>query len=138
MSDPERTLVDALRSPSWLGGARPLARALWKHRHSERWDPDRFVETLLEAGNGAAVKRLDAFDHVMELRIADVLNSVAELRTRGIVPLEPGAGKGGRTDTRCGVRLNVDLDPGDEEDAEDEEYAEEDLEFLDELEDLDL
>lgn len=131
MSDPERTLVDALRSPSWLGGARPLARALWEHRHSDRWDPDRLVETLLEAGNGAAIKRLDAFDQVLKLGIADVLNSVAELRTRGIVALEPGAGGGGRTDTRCGVRLNVDLD---EEDGED---ADEDPEFLDELEDLD-
>ena len=116
MSDPERTLVDALRSPAWLGGARSLAQAFREHRRSNRWDPDRLVETLLRAGNGAAIKRLAALDKVLELGIADVLDSVADRRTRGIVALEPGAGAGGRTDTRCGVRLNVDLDEADVDD----------------------
>jgi len=123
MSDPERTLVDALRSPSWLGGARPLAQALREHRRSDRWDPDRFVEALLRAGNGAAIKRLGALDHLMGLDIAEVVNSLSDRRTCGIVALEPGAGTGGRTDTRCGVRLNVDLDVKDEEDEEEGENS---------------
>ena len=130
VSDRERTLVDGLRSPSWLGGARHLARALREHCRSDWWDPDLFIDMLLAAGNGAAIKRLAALDHFLDLGIGDVLMAVEEKRTSGIVDLEPGAGSGGRIDTRSGVRLNVDLDAEVEED--DPEY----LDYLDELERL--
>lgn len=128
VSDPERTLVDALRSPSWLGGARALARALEEHYRSDRWDMDCFIEALAHAGNGAAIKRLGALALQLRLGMAEVLYSVADRRTRGIVALEPGAGSGGRIDWRLRVRLNVDVD-GEEDVGDDLEEG--DLEGLD-------
>ena len=129
MSDPDRTLVDALRSPSWLGGVRPLARAFREYYRSDGWDPDRFIETLLEAGNGAAVKRLYALALLLDLGIADVLRAVADRRTFGIVALEPGAQKGGRVDTWCRVRFNVSLDEEEEGVGDELDYG--DLDGLD-------
>ena len=69
---------------------------------------------MAQAGNGAAIKRLDALALLLNLGIAEVVNAVAERRKLGIVALEPGAQKGGRVDTRCRVRFNVSLDEDDD------------------------
>jgi len=132
-SGPERTIVDALRSPAWLGGIRPLAYALRKHRWSDGWDPDRFIEIMEHAGTGPAVKRLAALDTLLSLHIADVVQAVADKRTGGIVALEPGR-LGGRIDTYSGVRVNVDPEGDERNDIDrlDDEYSD------DELEDVDL
>lgn len=128
ISNPERTLVDALRSPWWLGGARPLAEAL-RNYWWEGPDRDPFTEMLMEVANGPAVKRLMALNHHLDLGIADVLQPVLERRTHGIVDLEPGAGSKGPIDTHSGVRMNVCLEGEDLErdyaawcDEEDDEW----------------
>ena len=93
-----------------MEGARPLAQALRGYRYSEDWNPDHFVDMLFHAGGGGAVKRLSVLNRILDLGIGDVVDSIAERRTRGIVDLEPGAGRRGRIDTRYGVRVNIDLD----------------------------
>jgi len=131
-SGPERTIVDALRSPRWLGGIGPLAYALRRHRSSEGWDADRFVEIMEHAGNGPAAKRLAALDDLLGLGITDVVRAVADKRTAGIVALEPGI-PGGRIDNYSGVRVNVDPhgDEGNDLDRVDTEYPDDDLEDFD-------
>ena len=128
VSSAERTLVDALRAPAWIGGVLFLKAALEAYRLSEAWNPDLLVEMLESAGNDAAIRRLGAITDALGINFDDVLFELRDWRRKGVIDLEPGAGKKGPVARWWRVRLNVDLyqrqwdgdDPGDH----DEEYEE--------------
>lgn len=128
VSDRIRTLVDALHAPSWIGGARRLADALHAYRRSDRWDPDPVLLMMESIGHGAATKRLGAICTRLQLGYEEVLFDLRERRTKGIVDLEPGAGKTGPIDYFWRVRMNVPLGPvWDDEDDPDDDYLDDGL-----------
>ena len=58
ISDPTRTLVDMLMFPKFCGGIRFTEEVLKNYFKSEQKDVDLFIEYLILAKNGAALKRL--------------------------------------------------------------------------------
>jgi predicted transcriptional regulator of viral defense system len=107
ISNLERTIVDGLVNPAWLGGVKYLVHAL-KHYSDEA--PDDFypfLDLLREAGSGAAVKRLGFLVSRHDLSGLDMGDELLPLRTKGVIDLEPGGRKEGRINRRWGVRENA-------------------------------
>lgn len=116
IASPERTLVDALNHPAWLGGAGHVANALSDHSIFGSWNEDRLFDVMEALLTGAGIKRLDAFiAHRDLIRYIPLRHDVWDRRTKGIVDLGPGEGSGGRVDYPSGVRINVALDPEEED-----------------------
>jgi predicted transcriptional regulator of viral defense system len=110
VSDRERTIADALASPSWVGGIRHLAEILRSYRSVKEWNPNRLIERVGEAGSGAAFKRLG---YLAEIVLSAEPALVAAARTRlsaGIVKLDPAVAGRGRLTKRWGLWLNIRLD----------------------------
>lgn len=110
VSDRERTIADALASPSWVGGIRHLAVILRSYRSAKEWNPNRLIERVGAVGSGAAFKRLG---YLAETILLAETALVAAARTRlsaGIVKLDPNVSERGRLSKRWGLWLNVRLD----------------------------
>ncbi len=115
VSDRERTIADALASPSWVGGIRHLAEILRTYHMAKEWNPNRLFERVGEVGSGAAFKRLG---YLAETILPAEPALVAAARTRltaGIVKLDPDVGECGRLSKRWGLWLNVRLDTSPED-----------------------
>jgi predicted transcriptional regulator of viral defense system len=128
-SGPERTIVDALARPGWLGGATYLANALVTHRESPDWDEDRFVDVMQAIGTGASYRRLGALIDSKRIQTDDLRRQAYARRAPGLIDLEPGSPKEGPLDSFWRVRLNADLQGWDL--PEDEDIADDFLEGVD-------
>ena len=105
VSDPERTIVDGLRSPDYCGGIVEVAKGFRMRRQA--LDPDRLVAYALRLGRGAVSRRLG---FLMELWNVDHPKGLAELQrclTATYVRLDPGLPAGGRFLRRWRLQLNV-------------------------------
>ena len=122
----ERTIVDALNCPHWLGGAIYLGDALKKYRLSPCWDEDRFAEVLETVGTGAAHKRLGMLVDAKGLPTLGLLRRAVAGRTSGVIDLDPGAPSQGPIHSFWGVRRNVDLEEWDypDKDATEDDFIE--------------
>jgi predicted transcriptional regulator of viral defense system len=110
VSDRERTIADALTSPSWVGGIRHLTEILRSYRSAREWNPNRLIERVGEVGSGAAFKRLGYLAETI-LRAEPALVAAARARlSAGIVKLDPAVREKGRLSKRWGLWLNVRLD----------------------------
>jgi len=106
VTDREKTLVDCAARPDLSGGILQLAQALRNNSDQIHWE--RLDQYLEGWGGGAVVKRLGYL--VETLKIPGQEERLARwqgLVTRGISPLEPGAGNHGPVRTRWQVRINV-------------------------------
>jgi len=106
VTDREKTLVDCAARPDLSGGILQLAQALRSSSDQIHWE--RLDQYLEGWGGGAVVKRLGYL--VETLKITGQGERLARwqgLVTRGISPLEPGAGNLGPVRTRWQVRINV-------------------------------
>lgn len=122
IASPERTIVDALNHPAWLGGAGHVANALLEYARYGAWNENRLYRVMEELLTGAGLKRLDAFFRSRDLpEYSELRFELWHRRTTGIVDLSPGEGRSGRVDYPSRVRMNVELDPEDEEEDEEEE-----------------
>ncbi|MEK7316138.1 MAG: type IV toxin-antitoxin system AbiEi family antitoxin domain-containing protein [Candidatus Eisenbacteria bacterium] len=126
ISGPERTIVDALCRPGWIGGAIYLADALRFHCFSDDWDEEYFAEIMTSIGTGAAHKRLGMLLEVKSIFTDGLLRLAREGRTSGVVDLEPGSPRKGPILSFWGVRRNADLRGWDlpDEDAIEDDFIE--------------
>jgi predicted transcriptional regulator of viral defense system len=112
VSDRERTLVDALTDPSWVGGVRHLAEILVSYRDSEHFDVAKLLARLDEVGNGAANKRMGFLAEALWPNATAVLDAARARRTKGIIRLDPSVKSRGRMSKRWGLWVNVNVTPG--------------------------
>ena len=110
VSDRERTLVDALRDPSWVGGVRHLADMLEEYAGSAELDAKKFIARLHEANSGAAYKRAGYLIEQLwphpEIVVAEALRH----RTKGFIRLDPAVKSRGRMLRRWGLWINVAIE----------------------------
>ncbi len=111
-SDRERTLVDGLVRPGWLGGIRHLAEALRVYRESRDWNPEKLRTTLLSVGRGTAFKRLGYILETLLPDERDLIEFARASRTAGLVKLDPAVSIRGRANKRWGLWVNVALPEG--------------------------
>lgn len=108
VTDREKTLIDAADRPDLSGGIAQLGEAL---QHSvQEFDWNRLDRHLERFGSGTMYKRIGYLVETLEVPIPESEARLARWRSRlstGISPLEPGAGREGRTVTRWRIRVNV-------------------------------
>jgi predicted transcriptional regulator of viral defense system len=107
VSAPERTLVDGLVDPSWMGGVRQLAEMIAAYRESVGASAARLAEELDRHGNGAAHKRAG---YLAERLWPDALELHARAeagRSTGVVRLDPSLSRRGRMNRRWGLWVNA-------------------------------
>jgi predicted transcriptional regulator of viral defense system len=110
VSDRERTIADALASPSWVGGIRHLAEIFRSYRSAKEWNPNRLIERVGEVGSGAAFKRLGYLAETVLSAESVLVDAALARRSAGVVKLDPAVEGRGRLTKRWGLWVNVRLD----------------------------
>ena len=106
--DREKTLVDCAARPDLSGGILQLAQALSSSYRQINWQ--KLDQYLKQWGGGTVVKRLGYLVEALKLPDQEArLSDWQRLITRGVSPLEPGAGEYGAVRTRWQVRVNVSI-----------------------------
>ena len=109
VSGRERTLVDALRNPAWVGGVRHLAEMLASYRAGREADLPALLREVATHGNGAAHKR---FGHLAERLWPEAVPKLGGRVTAGVIKLDPAVKARGELDRRWGLWGNVNLPSG--------------------------
>jgi predicted transcriptional regulator of viral defense system len=105
VSDPERTIVDGLRHPQYVGGVTEVARAVFLRRKD--LDVKRLVDYALRLNVGAVIRRLG---FLLETCSLDTPESVSMLQSRltpTYEPLDNSLPLEGPYQARWRVRVNV-------------------------------
>jgi predicted transcriptional regulator of viral defense system len=105
VSDPERTIIDGLRSPDYCGGIVEVAKGFRMRR--EALDPERLVAYALRLGRGAVIRRLGFLMELWNVSCPKGLDELQSRLTATYVRLDPGLPAGGRFLRRWRVQLNV-------------------------------
>jgi predicted transcriptional regulator of viral defense system len=108
ITDPEKTLVDGLTLPEYVGGVGTVARAL-----SGSWnqlDEDRLYDYAGRLGVSAVVKRLGFLLEALRLGHPERLRELGRLAT-GYPCLDPTLPAEGVHNRRWGLLVNVDITP---------------------------
>jgi predicted transcriptional regulator of viral defense system len=109
VSGAERTIVDAARDPSWVGGARHLGEIVATYAARTGADDLKLAEALRAHGNGAAAKRLGLlleryWPHARSIEIA------TQMKSAGVIKLDPSVRARGRLLKRWGLWVNSGSD----------------------------
>src|SRR5580658_1258148 len=112
VSDRERTIVDALIDPSWVGGVRHLNEMLVSYRESPHFDVAKLLVRLEEVGSGAAYKRMGYLAEVLWPDVTAVIDAARARRTKGVIRLDPSVKSRGRMNKRWGLWINVTVSSG--------------------------
>jgi predicted transcriptional regulator of viral defense system len=104
-SDLERTVVDGLRRPSFVGGITEVGRGM--SMRADKIDPRRVVEYLLRMNVGAAIRRGGFLLEELEIGNADDLAPLRDRLTATYETLDPTMPKDGGYDARWRLLLNV-------------------------------
>ena len=110
VSDRERTIVDALVHPAWVGGVRHLAEILSTYRESKEFDPKKLVARANEAATGAGFKRLGYLAERLWPHEKIIIDVAYKHRTKGIIRLDPAVKGRGKMSKRWGLWVNVLVD----------------------------
>lgn len=110
VSTREGTLADALASPDWVGGLRPLANMLVASHESGKWDASALLSALKAIGRGAAYKRLGFIVETMLPSEVGLSVACSRKRTKGCVRLDPAIPERGRLHRRWGLWVNVPVE----------------------------
>lgn len=103
VSDPEKTIVDALDNPKYCGGIDELAKAV----ANAKIDWRKAIEYAGKIGNGAVFKRMGFLIEKMGVPVPEeTVEAIREKITKGYAPLYPGAGPEGKYDTRWNIIVN--------------------------------
>ena len=113
ISSPERTLVDAARDPSWIGGIRHLAEVLTRYRTRAGSGPDKVAAELRSNGSGAAAKRLGYLAERTWPTARELIEVAVERRSAGVIKLDPDVRPRGRLNKRWGLWVNADIEAGE-------------------------
>lgn len=109
VSDPEKTLADALDHPEYCGGVGEVAKCLWNAKDAVSFD--RLVEYAVRMENAAIVKRLGYLVETLRIDIeSKFLSDWRKLISRGMSPLDPIMPRKGTYTTRWNLLVNVPKD----------------------------
>ena len=109
VSSAERTLVDGMVNPSWLGGVRQLADAFVAYKESGRASAARLSEELHRHGTGAAHKRAGWLAEHLWPNATALISRALSARTSGVIKLDPSVAQRGRMNKHWGLWVNVDI-----------------------------
>ena len=104
ITDKEKTIVDGLDLPEYVGGVGEIAKALrssWKEL-----DTEKLFRYAVKIGNVAVVKRLGFLMEALKLGDAEPLRKGAQL-SKGFSPLDPLMPRTGKHSRRWGLLVNV-------------------------------
>lgn len=107
VSSRERTIADALSSPTWVGGIRHLADIMRAYRESREWNPDLLLRTMMKYGRGAAFKRFGFMIETMFPDAGPLVEGALTRRSAGIVKLDPAVSRRGKLVKRWGLWVNA-------------------------------
>jgi predicted transcriptional regulator of viral defense system len=108
VSDPERTLIDGLNHPQYVGGVTEVAKGLWMKRDTLRVEP--MIGYALRLGVGAVIRRLGYLLEFYGLADAAALEPLRARLTPTYQRLDPLFPNEGRMLARWRIRLNVEPD----------------------------
>ncbi len=109
VSSRERTLVDALRDPSWLGGVRNVADALTNYLDSSKGSVADLVRELPRLRGGAQAKRLGWLLETMGVGETVVIDELLSRKSAGYIKLDPAIRSRGKLSKRWGLWINADV-----------------------------
>ena len=109
VSSRERTLVDALRDPSWLGGIRNVADALSTYLEDPHSTATALLREMRSSGSGAAAKRLGFLLETLEFPAGTEIETLLALRPAGNIKLDPAIPSRGRLSKRWGLWINANV-----------------------------
>ncbi|MFH0970738.1 MAG: type IV toxin-antitoxin system AbiEi family antitoxin [Candidatus Diapherotrites archaeon] len=110
VSDPEKTLVDALDHPEYCGGIDEVKKAIVY----AKVDWGKVITYAERMGNGAIYKRMGFLLEEMGVPISkEIIEDLRGRLTTGYAPLYPTAGNTGKYNTRWNIQINTDISRGD-------------------------
>lgn len=112
VSTPERTVVDALRHPAWVGGIRHLGDVLGTYAGSVPDAEAKLVAELCRSGNGAAHKRAGYLAEQLWPEATGLIEIAWAGRTAGVVKLDPSIKGRGRMTRKWGLWINAEVETG--------------------------
>ena len=107
VSDPSRTLVDVLDTPTLGGGIRHVGEVLETYFHSEHANEALLLQYIEQFGNGAVYKRLGLMAERLQVGSEHLLERCQERLTRGTAKLDPDGPDDGELNRAWGVIENV-------------------------------
>lgn len=108
VTDREKTIIDGLDLPQYVGGVSEIAKALigsWK-----ALDEKKLREYAEKIGNSAVAKRLGFILETLGLGDVEALRAAIPLAS-GFSPLDPTMPKRGKYNRRWGLLLNAEIQP---------------------------
>lgn len=108
VSDPERTVIDGLDHPHYVGGVTEVAKGLWMKRETLR--VDHLIDYALRLGNGAVIRRLGYLLEYYGLADPAALEPLRARLTPTYQRLDPLFPNEGRMLARWRIRLNIEPD----------------------------
>ncbi len=118
VSDPSRTLIDILDDPRIGGGVRHCADVLHEYLISQYRDDELMIEHGDRVGNRTAFKRLgyllEARERGTGIDVDELVKACLDRRSAGVTSLDPTSQTRGRIMRRWGMRINANLNEGDE------------------------
>jgi len=110
VSSLERTLVDGLNAPGWLGGWRHLVQIISTYRDSSARNLDALVSQLLKNGTGVAFKRIGFLAECIWPDEQQLIQVSLTKRTQGINKLDPNSRSRGKLNKRWGLWVNAGVE----------------------------
>jgi predicted transcriptional regulator of viral defense system len=106
ITDKEKTIIDGLDLPKYVGGVGEIAKAL--KQAWEELDEAKLREYAVKVGNSAVAKRLGCLMEALNLGNPEALRKVVSLAP-GFSALDPTLPKKGKHDRRWGLLINVEV-----------------------------
>ncbi|MBI3761310.1 MAG: type IV toxin-antitoxin system AbiEi family antitoxin domain-containing protein [Chloroflexi bacterium] len=108
ITDPEKTLVDALDQPHRCGGLSEVAEAFWLASQHADFSWDLFTRYAERMSNRAIFKRAGYLGEQLNLPLTAFYPRWQANLSQGYVRLDPGLPTGGHYNARWRVRVNID------------------------------
>jgi predicted transcriptional regulator of viral defense system len=106
ITDKEKTIIDGLDLPKYVGGVGEIAKAL--KQAWEELDETKLREYAAKIGNSAVAKRLGYLTEALGLGDPEALRKAISLAP-GFSPLDPTLPKRGKHNRRWGLLINVEV-----------------------------
>ena len=108
VSDKERTILDALRQPQYVGGIPEVAKALWMSRDDIKIQ--QLLDYVQHFSSGALRRRLGFLLELYAMASSDQLEPLRSKLTSTYDRLDPTLPKSGSFQARWRLQLNIGID----------------------------
>jgi predicted transcriptional regulator of viral defense system len=109
VSNREKTIADALKSPGWVGGMRHIVEILTTYGRGSQRDLARILYYLKGMRSGAGIKRFGFLVETLWPEEKIIIESAMLGRTTGFVRLDPDIKAKGKLNKRWNLWVNVTL-----------------------------